>query len=94
VRTWCLSGSTTLGIQEGMIREPQVEASLPKKECFCFPKRKCSVWYCIITAPGKGNGAMLASIVLAAAGMTVASWLAVLCGIRAPIEKDGEWSMV
>jgi len=52
------------------------------------------VWYCLITAPGKGNGAMLASIVLAAAGMTVASWLAVLCGIRAPIEKDGEWSMV
>ena len=41
--------------------------------------------------PGKGNGAMLASIALAAAGMTVASWLAVLCGIRAPI--DGECSI-
>jgi hypothetical protein len=33
---------------------------------------------------------MLTSIVLLMVGIT-ASWIAVLCGIRAPIEADGEW---
>jgi len=40
---------------------------------------------------GRGDGAMLAGIFLSVAGMTVASWIAVRCGIRAPIEQEEEW---
>jgi len=32
----------------------------------------------------------LASILLLMVGMVVAAWIAVLCGIRAPIEKEKE----
>jgi hypothetical protein len=32
---------------------------------------------------------MIASILLVAAAMTAASWVAVLCGIRPPIEDEG-----
>jgi hypothetical protein len=38
-----------------------------------------------------GGWGMLATILLLMAGMTVASGVAVLCGIKAPIETDGEW---
>jgi len=34
---------------------------------------------------------MLATILLLLAGATIASGLARLCGINAPIEVDGEW---
>jgi hypothetical protein len=37
---------------------------------------------------------MLAGILLLMAGMTVASWIAMLCGIRAPIEAEREWSFI
>jgi hypothetical protein len=37
----------------------------------------------------RGIGAMIASILLVAAAMTAASWVAVRFGIRAPIEDEG-----
>ena len=38
-------------------------------------------------------GEMLAGILLSVAGMTLASWVAVRCGIKAPIEQEEEWPM-
>jgi hypothetical protein len=51
------------------------------------------VWYRLITVQMEVNGGwgMLATILLLMAGMAVASGVAVLCGIKAPIETDGEW---
>jgi len=36
------------------------------------------------------DGLGLVSILLLVAGMMAASWVAVRCGIRAPIEKEGD----
>lgn len=41
---------------------------------------------------GQRGWTMLAGILLSVAGMTLASWVAVRCGIRAPIEEE-EWPM-
>ena len=55
MRTWCLSGSTTLGIQEGMIREPQVEASLPEKRNVLFSEKEMFGVVLYNYRPGEGE---------------------------------------
>ena len=64
------------------------------KECFVFRK---GMFGCGIVSLPSGNGGvempmeMLATILLLMTGTTVASGVAMLCGIKAPIEIDGEW---
>jgi hypothetical protein len=46
------------------------------------------MWYLFITAGVERNGelGMLASMLAVVAGTMVASWIGMLCGIKAPIE--------
>jgi len=75
--------------QQGMVREPLSEAfCLPKTNVLSSEKEYLGV--VPFRTVNRGLG-MLATILLLMAGMTVASGVAVLCGIKAPIETDGEW---
>jgi hypothetical protein len=74
-----------------MVRSVQGSQGLSSaKEYFVFRK---GMFGCGIVSLPSGNRGMemLATILLLVTGTTVASGVAMLCGIKAPIEIDGEW---
>ena len=62
------------------------------RECFVFRKGMFGRGTVSLPWRGKETGVgMLATLLLLVAGTTVASGVAILCGIKAPMEINEEW---